>query len=74
LKAPFCSETVIHDSGMSIVVVGWKRGHHTSQLVASFPQYQENTNSSQDVYTLLERIFRGDLGLNVEGTNKTRYV
>lgn len=40
-KPPFYSEMVIHDSGISIVVVCGKRGHHTSQLVASIPQYLE---------------------------------
>jgi hypothetical protein len=65
---------VIHDSGISIVVVRWKRDHHTSHLGASIPQYQKYTKSSQDVYTLLKRIFRGDLGLNVRRTNKMHYV
>lgn len=69
-KAPFYSEMVIHDSGISIVVAGWKGGITHRGWSPPFL----DTNSSQDIYTLLKRIFRGDLGLNVGRANKMHYV
>jgi hypothetical protein len=64
----------IHGAGISIVIVGWKWGRPISQLVHPVLQYHENKNFSRDVYTLLKRIFRGDLGLDAEWTNRMYYV